>query len=96
MLQEFENSVDFVDGRYEVKLPWRHGASSRLQNNEKLAAIRLQNLNRRLTHEPELQVKYDSVIQNMWSSGIVEEVLPHEQKVDRPIFYMPHRPVKKE
>ena len=93
VLQEFENSVDFVDGRYEVKLPWRRGSSSRLQNNEKLAAIRLQNLNRRLTHEPELQVKYESVIQNMWSSGIVEEVLPHEQKVDRPIFYMPHRPV---
>ena len=96
VLQEFENSVDFVDGRYEVKLPWRRGSSSRLQNNEKLAAIRLQNLNRCLTHEPELQVKYDSVIQNMWSSGIVEEVLPHEQKVDRPIFYMPHRPVVRE
>ena len=32
----------------------------------------------------------------MWSSGIVEEVLPHEQKVDRPIFYMPHRPVVRE
>ena len=96
VLQEFENSVDFVDGRYEVKLPWRRGASSCLQNNEKLAAIRLQNLNRRLTHEPELQVKYDSVIQNMWSSGIVEEVLPHEQKVDRPIFYMPHRLVVRE
>ena len=96
VLQEFENSVDFVDGRYEVKLPWRRGASSRLQNNEKLAAIRLQNLNRRLTHEPELQVKYDSVIQDMWSSGIVEEVLLHEQKVDRPIFYMPHRPVVRE
>ena len=96
VLQEFENSVDFVDGRYEVKLPWRRGSSSRLQNNEKLAAIRLQNLNRLLTDEPELQVKYDSVIQNMWSSGIVEEVLPHEQKVDRPIFYMPHRPVVRE
>ena len=93
VLQEFENSVDFVDGRYEVKLPWRCGASSRLQNDEKLAAIRLQNLNRRLTNEPELQVKYDSVIENMWSSGIVEEVLPHEQKVDRPIFYMPLWPV---
>ena len=96
VLQEFENSVDFVDGRYEVKLPWRRGSSSRLQNNEKLAAIRLQNLNRRLTHEPESQVKYDSVIQNMWSSGIVEEVLLHEQKVDRPIFYMPHRPAVRE
>ena len=96
VLQEFENSVDFVDGGYEVKLPWRRGASSRLQNNKKLAAIRLQNLNRRLTHEPELQVKYDSVIQDMWSSGIVEEVLLHEQKVDRPIFYMPHRPVVRE
>ena len=31
VLQEFENSVDFVDGRYEVKLPWRRGASSGLQ-----------------------------------------------------------------
>ena len=71
VLQEFENSVDFVDGQYEVKLPWCRGASSRLQNDEKLAAIRLQNLNHHLMHEPELQVKYDSVIQNMWSSGIV-------------------------
>ena len=87
VLQEFENSVDFVDGRNEVKLPWHRGASSRLQNNEKLAAIQLQNLNHRLTHESELQVKYDSVIQNMWSSGIVE-VLPHEEIVDRPIFYI--------
>ena len=33
-------------------------------------------------------MKYDSVIQNMWSSGIV-----HEQKFDRRIFYMPHQPV---
>ena len=32
----------------------------------------------------------------MWSSGIVEEVLPYAQKVDRPIFYMPHRPVVRE
>ena len=32
----------------------------------------------------------------MWSSGIVEEVLPHEQKVDRPIFYMPLPPVVRE
>ena len=90
VLQEFENSVDFIDGWYVVKLPWHRGVSSSLQNDQKLAAIRLQNLNRRLTHEPELQVKYDSIIQNMWSSGIVEEVLLQEQKVNRPIFYMPH------
>ena len=53
----------------------------------------MQNLNRCLTHEPEFQVNRDSVIQNMWSSGIVGGVLPHEQKVDRPIFYMPPWPV---
>ena len=53
VLQEFENSFDFVDGRYEGKLPWCHGASSHLQNNEKLAAIRLRKLNHHITHGPE-------------------------------------------
>ena len=33
VLQEFEKSVSVVDGRYEVALPWRPDAVSRLQNN---------------------------------------------------------------
>ena len=74
-----------------VKLPWHRGHHRvyKITRNWLRFDCR-KNLNRRLTHEPELQVKYDSVIQNMWSSGIVEEVLLHEQKVDRPIFCMPH------
>lgn len=94
VLKEFEKTLSCVEGRYEVALPWRPGASSRLQNNERLAAARLRQLDRRLFQDPPLRSRYDAVIQEMWESGVVEEVPANERSVtESPVFYMPHRPV---
>ena len=96
VLQEFEKSVSMVDGRYEVALPWRPGAASRLQNNVRLAAIRLRHLDKRLAQNLDLKVRYDTVIHDMLVAGIVEEVSVEDLKGIGPVFYMPHRPVVRE
>ena len=96
VLQEFEKSVSMVDGRYEVALPWRPGAASRLQNNVRLAAIRLRHLDKRLAQNLDLKVRYDAVIHDMLVVGIVEVVSVEDLKGIGPVFYMPHRPVVRE
>ena len=72
VLQEFEESVSMVDGRYEVALPWRPDAASRFQNNVRLDAIRLRHLDKRLAQNLDLKVRYDAVIHDMLVAGIVE------------------------
>lgn len=94
-LQDFEKNIKFENGRYEVALPWKQDPS-RLLNNEKLAKIRLNNLTRRFSKDPELQRRYDCALSEMETSGIIEEVKPEELSVPYPVFYLPHRPVVKE
>ena len=56
VLDKFEESVCYSDGRYEVALPWKDEKSSqRLMNNEKLAEARLKNLSRKLAKDPDLE-----------------------------------------
>ena len=96
VLQHFEESIRQVDDRYEVKLPCRDSGCSGLQNNEKLAAIRLQHLDKRFMLDPELKVRHDGALQDMWSAGVVEEVALVDRKCSGPVFYLPHRPVVRE
>ena len=96
VLQHFEESIRQVDDRYEVKLPWRDSGCSGLQNNEKLAAIRLRHLDKRFMLDPELKVRYNGALQDMWSAGVVEEVALVDRKCSGPVFYLPHRPVVRE
>ena len=97
VLRDFREHVCFTDGRYEVALPWKSKTAARgLKDNEKQASARLVSLDRKLARDPELQCKYDGVIEEMQASGIVEEVPSGEMKSSFPVFYMPHRPVVRE
>ena len=96
VLQHFEESIRQIDDRYEVKLPWRDSGCSGLQNNEKLAVIRLRHLDKRFMLDPELKVRYDGALQDMWPAGVVEEVALVDRKCSGPVFYLPHRPVARE
>ncbi|GFU46727.1 uncharacterized protein TNCV_4683811 [Trichonephila clavipes] len=40
ILSEFDKSVNFVDGRYRVNLPWKPGMREALQNNKTVAHFR--------------------------------------------------------
>ena len=93
----FKQHIKYVDGRYEVGFPWKPGMADTLQDNEKLARVRLDSLCRKLDKDTDLQCRYNSVLQEMENDGIIEEV-PVDQKVSPhpATFYMPHRPVVKE
>ncbi|GFV28282.1 uncharacterized protein TNCV_762331 [Trichonephila clavipes] len=39
ILSEFDKSVNFVDGRYRVNLPWKPGMREALQNNKTVAQV---------------------------------------------------------
>ena len=97
VLGDFDRNVKFVDGRYEVVLPWKPASpGKRLVNNEGLARKRLDSLTRKLDKDPQLQERYDQALSDMETSGVIEEVPPQELVSEHPTFYMPHRPVIRE
>ncbi|GFX78406.1 integrase catalytic domain-containing protein [Trichonephila clavipes] len=51
---EFNKSVNFVDGRYRVYLPWKPGMREALQNNKTVARKRFEGLVRRFKCDHEL------------------------------------------
>ncbi|MEE4247170.1 MAG: DUF1759 domain-containing protein [Kangiellaceae bacterium] len=59
-LVEFERSIEFDDGRYKVKLPWKDD-SPQLMDDEQSALKRLEGLNKKLERTP-LGRRYDAAL----------------------------------
>ncbi|KAK3892841.1 hypothetical protein Pcinc_003312 [Petrolisthes cinctipes] len=96
ILREFESTVQFVNGRYEVALPWKDdSAKEGLLNNESIARKRLNKLLVKLEQDKELKEEYKGVFDNDESDHIIEEVPKQEITSVNPVYYMPHRPVVK-
>ena len=98
VLEEFNNSVQFDEGRYTVSLPWKNEEVKQfLLDNQKLAKSRLDRLTCRLVKNPDLEARYHEVFCGMQKEGVIEEVPMEEKLADsHPVFYLPHRPVVKE
>ncbi|KAL5022237.1 hypothetical protein ScPMuIL_001392 [Solemya velum] len=62
-LNIMEKSVTYVDGHYQLELPWRH-SSVCLPNNVELAEMRLQQLKRRFQRDATLLDKYTNTMQD--------------------------------
>ena len=60
--ERFNEDITFMDGRYEVKLPWKE-CDATLPDNYTLCQRRLKSLTRRLQSE-EITQEYDAVIQD--------------------------------
>ena len=95
LLQWFDESVQFQDGRYVVALPWKDDAP-RLKNNLKQAGARLERLTQKLSQQPDLECRYSCALEEMETSGVIMEVPPEELDSPHLTYYMPHRPVVKE
>jgi hypothetical protein len=96
VLDEFNSSVQFKDGRYVVGLPWKEeSVRPVLLDNEVQARFRLQRLSQKLNKDFDLKAGYNGVLTEMEKTGIIEEV-PCSDTSTFPIFYLPHRPVIKE
>ena len=60
-LQKAEDSFRFIDGRYEVGVPWKEDSHG-MANNHKMGMKRLQNTEKRLLTNPDVMKAYDEVI----------------------------------
>ena len=89
---EFEESIQFQDGRYEVSLPWKDPHPV-LPDNYQLCLKRLQSLLRHIRQDPVTLQEYDSVIQNHTKQGIVQPVEDLESKEVVKVHYLPHHAV---
>ncbi|XP_064462301.1 uncharacterized protein LOC135372760 [Ornithodoros turicata] len=89
VLQDFQQNLRFVDGRYEVALPWKPDAE--FEDNFGTARKRLQSLTRRLLRDDSMQ-EYDEVIRAYLQNGHAEKVTTETLSSGR-VFYMPHRAV---
>ena len=88
--EDFKRTIRHVNGRYEVRWPWKDNAGE-LPDNFGLAAGRLKSLSRRFEHDPALLTQYNEVIENQLNKGIIERAPPDCQ--GSPTHYLPHQPV---
>ena len=97
VLEAFQDSIMYTNGRYEVALPWKNDLSkSNLLNNESNARKRLSVLNHKFDKNPVLKQEYDKVFTGYENDGIIVEVPSSEIDSPYPTYYMPHRPVIKD
>ncbi|XP_064102694.1 uncharacterized protein LOC135212856 [Macrobrachium nipponense] len=90
--KEFESTVKFVNGRYEVALPWKDdSAKEKLLNNEVIAHKRLSKLLVKLEQNKELKKEYQKVFDSYESDHMIEEVPRQEISGVNPVYYSPHR-----
>ena len=64
--------------------------------NKVLAIKRADNLKNRQGKNSSLESGYSAVLQDLEEKGIVYEVLVEELTSERPVLYLPHRPVVRE
>ena len=88
--ETFEDDIEFRNGRYSVKLPWKQGHNI-LPSNYANSLSRMKGQLRRLRKEPEVLDEYDSIIREQLSSGVIEKVAELEES-DK-IHYLPHQAV---
>jgi hypothetical protein len=68
-----ENSIRFLNGHYEIALPWKN-VPPHLPNNRPLAEHRLKLLKKRLVKDPDLFSKYATFMDNLVDKGFAQLV----------------------
>ncbi|GFW02568.1 DUF1758 domain-containing protein [Trichonephila clavipes] len=92
ILQEFEENIQFRDGRYVVQLPWKDNLKESLDNNYGIAYERFSKLCHNFQNDQSLYTEYKNVVDSYVEQNIVERV-SNTNVVDGVEFYLPHRAV---
>lgn len=90
-MNQFNESIQFYDGRYYVKWP-RKPEIEQLPDNKKQSLQRFMSLRRKLQNEPILLERYQQIINEQLDKGIIEPVFS-DQCDGRKFHYLPHHPV---
>ena len=86
-----KTSKRFVNGHYQLRLPWKPGGPQ-LPDNRQQAVTRLSYLKRRLERDPVLKDKYSAVIMEYLSQGYARKVADNENQMNVK-WYLCHHPV---
>lgn len=90
---EFKEQLErHPEGWYQTGLPWKAN-HPKLATNEQGSLRRLDNLVKKLERQPNMLEKYDNIIQDQLTQGIVEKVGDSANERE---FYIPHKPVVRE
>lgn len=96
VLETFEQTVCFKNGRYQVELPWKCGRdTSELKDDGNVARKRFKALKKRFRTDNVLYERYSDVIQEYLQQEICEEVEDTQiaEQTSTAKYYMPHHPV---
>ncbi|XP_028513775.1 uncharacterized protein LOC110239139 [Exaiptasia diaphana] len=94
-LRIISETTRFVDGHYEVGLPWKD-AEPNLPDNRRMAEKRLEMLKRRLLkpENADLALKYRDTMQGYIDKGYARKLTEDEVKTEGQVrWYLPHHPV---
>ena len=90
---KFKDSLKFINGRYEVSLPFKKNKIM-IEDNYKLSKKGLINLRKKLRENKNLFQSYDDVIKEQLKSGVIERA--DNDPMIREVTYLPHRAVIRE
>lgn len=93
--KEFEESIAFRDGRYEVCLSWKKSHPI-LPDNYENCKKRLQGLLKRLRLSPDVLRDYDGIIRQQLEQGIIQPVSKDDIGRVGEVHYLPHHAVVKQ
>ncbi|XP_052271430.1 uncharacterized protein LOC127872142 [Dreissena polymorpha] len=88
------SSIEYENGRYTAKLPWKQDHSP-LPSNYDIVKARTESTLRRLRREPHLLQKYDEIIAEQERRGFIERI-DNDTPPTGQLHYIPHHPVKKD
>lgn len=95
IVENFNETVRFTNNRYEINLPWIRDWRQ-LQDNYKIAEMRLMGLIKRMKRNNTLFEEYQKVLNEYLNLNIIERVSNSESPSDKPVFYLPHHCVFRE
>ena len=89
-LRQFNETLKFENGRYQVTWPWKEEFPE-LPVNRELAVGRLKSVVSKLRNQPEFLHKYDSILKDQLGKGVIETVNGVDSGAM--IHYLPHHAV---
>ena len=89
----FKGTVSRIYKRYFVSWPWREENECHFPENFELSLERLKSLIKCLEKNPDLQEKYNNIIQEQIAKGIIERVESSEEDNENRKHYIPHHAV---
>ena len=90
-LEQVEKSLKYLDGRYQIALPWKENVPG-LPDNYDMALRRLCNTEKRLLKNREIAAAYSENITQHLEKGNIRKINTTEEKPAKR-WYLPHFPV---